>query len=157
MNVNMPLLRIIYCLMEVHFLSLGSKRRPWEICPCDGTRFCNRSLRQELYQFQRFHHEYPISLEASWSLLSYATTRTSIEAVCRELCLFWWRLFQSHIVQTGPIWLPIYGEFCIILLGSTPFIIHGWKAYQVYFHMQQTAHRLKLYGESYAHLHEDCS
>jgi len=45
-------------------------------------------------------------LEGSSSLLSYATNHTSIEAVCRELCLFWWRLFQNHIVQTGPIWLP---------------------------------------------------
>ena len=105
MNVNMPLLRIIYCLMEVHFLSLGSKRRPWEICPCDGTRFCNRSSRQELYQFQRFHHEYPISLEDSWSLLSYATNHISIEAVYRELCPFWWKLFQNRVVWTGPIWL----------------------------------------------------
>ena len=92
--------------MEVHFLSLGSKRRPWEICPCDGTRFCNTNSRQELYKSWRFHHEYPIPLEASWSLLSYATNCTSIEAVCRELCLFWWRLFQSHVVQTIPIWLP---------------------------------------------------
>ena len=35
MNVNIPLLRIVYSLMEVHFLSLGSKRRPWEVCPSD--------------------------------------------------------------------------------------------------------------------------
>ena len=157
MNVNMPILRIVYCLMEVHFLSLGSKRRPWEICPCDGTRFCNRSLRQELYQFQRFHHEYPIPLEASWSLLSYATTHTFIEAVCRELCLFWWRLFQSHVVQTGPIWLLNSRWILYHSIRFYPCIIHGWKAYQVYFHMQQTAHRLKLYGGSYTHFCEDCS
>ena len=31
----MPILRIVYCLIEVHFLSLGSKRRPWEVCPSD--------------------------------------------------------------------------------------------------------------------------
>ena len=35
MNVNIPLLRIVYSLMEVHFLSLGSKRRPREVCPSD--------------------------------------------------------------------------------------------------------------------------
>jgi len=35
MNMNMPLLRIAYCLMEVHFLSLGSKIRPWEVFPRD--------------------------------------------------------------------------------------------------------------------------
>jgi len=35
MNVNMPLLRIVYCLMEVYFFSLGFKRRPWEVCPSD--------------------------------------------------------------------------------------------------------------------------
>ena len=35
MNVNMPQLRIVYCIMEVHFLSSGSKRRPWEVCPSD--------------------------------------------------------------------------------------------------------------------------
>jgi len=137
MNVNMPLLRIIYCLMEVHFLSLGSKRRrPWEICPCDGTRFCNRSLRQELYQFQRFHHEYPIPLEASWSLLSYATTRTSIEAVCRELCLFWWRLFQSHVVQTGPIWLPT----------SRWILYHSIRFYPMYYTWMESLSSLLSYA-----------
>ena len=136
MNVNISLLRIVYCLMEVHFLSLGSKRRPWEICPCDGTIFCNRSSRQELCHFRRFHHEYPILLEASWSLLSYATTRTSIEAVCRELCLFWWRLFQSHVVQTGPIWLPT----------SWWILYHSIRFYPMYYTCMKSVSSLLSYA-----------
>ena len=34
----------------------------------------------------------------------------------------------------------VHGEFCIILLGYTPCIIHGWKAYQVYFHMDPASY-----------------
>ena len=56
----------------MHFLSLGS---PWEVCPSDiavpvmAPDFYNKSSRQELYQLRRFHQDYPILLDTSWSLL----------------------------------------------------------------------------------------
>jgi len=56
----------------VHFLSLGS---PWEVCPSDiavpvmAPDFYNKSSRQELYQLRRFHQDYPVLLDTSWSLL----------------------------------------------------------------------------------------
>ena len=37
------------------------------------------------------------------------------------------------------------------------FILHHRKLLEVYFHMQQTAHTLKLFAESYAYFGEDCS
>ena len=51
--------------------------------------------------------------------------------------------------------LQVHGAFCIILGGFTPSFIYGWKALEVYFHMQQTARPLELCGGSYAHFSGD--
>ena len=102
MNVNMPQLGIVYYLMEVHFLSLGSKRRPWEVCPSD-----------------------------------------------RE---------QVAVPVMAPdIVTEVQGKNCTNPEGFTMSILYCWKRLEVYFHMQQTAHPLKLFAESYAYFGEDCS
>ena len=102
MNVNMPLLRIVYYLMEEHFLSLGSKRRPGEVCPSD-----------------------------------------------RE---------QDVVLVMAPDFATkVKGKNYTKLEGFTMFILYHWNLLAVYFHMQQTAHTLKLFAESYAYFGEDCS
>ena len=53
--------------------------------------------------------------------------------------------------------IEVKGKNCTNLEGFTMFILHHWKILEVYFHMQQTAHTLKLFAESYAYFGEDCS
>jgi len=102
MNVNIPLLRIVYSLMEVHFLSLGSKRRPREVCPSD-----------------------------------------------RE---------QVAVPVMAPDFATeVQGKNYTNSEGFTMSILYHWKHLEVYFHMQQTAHPLKLFAENYAYFGEDCS
>jgi hypothetical protein len=43
-------------------------------------------------------------MKSTWSLLSYATNSASIGSLRRELCLFKWRLLQTHEFSTGPLW-----------------------------------------------------
>ena len=96
MNVNIPLLRIVYSLMEVHFLSLGSKRRPREVCPSD-----------------------------------------------RE---------QVAVPVMAPNFATeVQSKNCTNSEGFNMSILYRWKRLEVYFHMQQTAHPLKLFAESYAY------
>ena len=80
--------------MEVHFLSLGSKRRPWEVC---------RSDREQV----------------------------------------------AVPVMAPDFAIKVQGKNCTNLEGSTMSILYRWKSLEVYFHMQQTAHPLKLFAESY--------
>ena len=88
--------------MEVHFLSLGSKRRPWEVCPSD-----------------------------------------------RE---------QVAVLEMAPDFATeVQGKNCTNSKGFIMSILYHWKRIEVYFHMQQTAHPLKLFAESYAYFGEDCS
>ena len=87
--------------MEVHCLSLGSKRWPWEVCPSD-----------------------------------------------RE---------QVAVPVMAPdIVTEVQGKNCTNPEGFTMSILYRWKRLEVYFHMQQPAHPLKLFAESYAYFDEDC-
>ena len=88
--------------MEVHFLSLGSKRRPWEVCPSD-------------------REQVAVPVMA----LDFTT--------------------------------EVQGKNCISSESFTMSILYRWKRLEVYFHMQQPAHPLELFAESYAYFGEDCS
>ena len=88
--------------MEVPFLSLGSKSRPWEVCPSDREQ-------------------------------------------------------DVGLVMAPDFATEVKGTNWTNLEGFTMFILHRWKLLAVYFHMQQTAHPLKLFVESYDYFGEDCS
>ena len=79
--------------MEVQFLSLGSKRRPWKSVPVMAPDFA----------------------------------------------------------------IDVQGKNCTNSEGFTMSILYCLKCLEVYFHMQQTAHPLKLFVESYDYFGEDCS
>jgi len=51
----------------------------------------------------------------------------------------------------------VQGKNCATFEGFTMSILYCWKRLEVYFHMQQPAHLLKLFAESYAYFDEDCS
>ena len=86
--------------MEVHFLSLGSKRRPWEVCPSD-------------------------------------TEQVAVPVMAPDFAI------------------EVQGKNCTNSEGFTMSIIYCWKRLEVYFQMQQPAHPLKLFAESYAYFGED--
>ena len=86
----------------MHFLSLGSKRRPWEVYLSD-------------------REQVVVPMMASDSVTE------------------------------------IQGKNCTNSEGFTMSILYRWKRLEVYFHMQQPAHPLKLFAESYAYFGEDCS
>ena len=88
--------------MEVHFLSLGSKRRPSEVCPSDREQ-------------------------------------VAVHVMAPDFAI------------------QIQGKNCTNPEGFTMSILYRWKHLEVYFHMQQTAHPLRLFAESYAYFGEDCS
>jgi len=51
----------------------------------------------------------------------------------------------------------VQGKNCTNFEVFTMIILYRWKRLEVYFHMQQPAHPLKLFAESYAYFGEDCS
>ena len=54
-----------------------------------------------------------------------------------ELCLFWWRLFQSHVVQIGPIWLPT----------SRWILYHSIRFYPMYYTWMECLSSLLSYAK----------
>ena len=88
--------------MEVHFLSLGFKRRPRKICPSD-------------------REQVAVPVMAPDSVTE------------------------------------VQGKNYFSPEGFTMSILYRWKSLEVYFHMQQPAHPLELFAESYAYFDEDCS
>ena len=88
--------------MEVHFLSLGSKRRPWEVCPSD-------------------REQVAVPVMAPDSVTE------------------------------------VQGKNYFSPEGFTMSILYCWKHLEVYFHMEQMEHLLRLFTESYAEFGEDCS
>jgi len=51
----------------------------------------------------------------------------------------------------------VQGKNCTNSEGLTMSILYRWKRLEVYFHMQQPTHSLKLFAESYAYFGEDYS
>ena len=78
--------------MEVPFLSLGSKSRPWEVCPSDREQ-------------------------------------------------------DVGLVMAPDFATEVQGKNCTNPKGFTMSILYRWKRLEVYFHMQQPAHPLKLFAE----------
>ena len=83
--------------MEVHFLSLGSKRRPSEVCPSDREQ-------------------------------------VAVHVMAPDFAI------------------QIQGKNCTNPEGFTMSILYRWKHLEVYFHMEQMEHLLRLFTESYAEL-----
>ena len=118
MIMNMPLLRIMFYLMEAHYLFSGLNhkwRAGWTLDTKGDQReqvgvetlmhrFWLPAYWRILYHYRRFYPKYYICMKSCWSLLSYATNDTSIGSLRRELCLFKWRLLQTHEFSTGPLW-----------------------------------------------------
>ena len=144
MNVNMPLLRIIYCLMEVHFLSLGSKRRPWEVCPSDREQVAVPVMAPDFateVQGKNYTNSegFTMSILYRWKRLQvyfHMQQPAHPLKLFAELCLFWWRLFQSHVVQTGPIWLPT----------SRWILYHSIRFYPMYYTWMESLSSLLSYA-----------
>ena len=134
----MPLLRIVYCLMEVHFLSLDSKRRPWEVCPSDRDQVAVPMMAQDfatevqgknctnpegftmsiLYCWKHLEVYFPMTLNSS-TLDNPAMRSEYFCKVCSRT--------TSDFVK------EVQDKNCTNFVGFTMSILYRWKRLEVYF------------------------
>ena len=136
----MPQLIIVYCIMKVHFLSLGSKRRPWEVCPSDTEQVAVPVMAPDivtevqgknctnpegftmsiLYRWKHIEVYFPMALNSS----TFDNPAMRFEYFCKDCS------------RTAPDFVTeVQGKNCTNPEGFTMGILYYWKRHEVYFPM----------------------
>ena len=148
--------------MEVHFLSLGSKRRPWEVCPSDTEQVAVPVMAPDivtevqgknctnpegftmsiLYCWKRLEVYFPMALNSS----TFGKPAKRFEYFCKDYS----RTALDFVTA-------FQGKNCTNPEGFTRSILYRWKHLEVFFPMASNsgtldnpAMRFELFSEDYS-------
>ena len=162
MNVNMPILRIVYCLMEVHFLSLGSKRRPWEVPPSDREQVAVPVMAPDIVtEVQGKNYTNPegftMSILYCWKRLEvYFPMALNSSTFDNPAMRF--EYFVKDYSRTAPDFVTeVQGKNCTNPEGFTMGILYRWKCHEVYFPMASISSTLDIPAMRFEYFCKDCS